>query len=359
MEKKIFFFIAVLLIFLLGLSLANGAALSCKFDASCASAVIFKISAASNAHAEMPSQANYNNYVCCESPGFAIGNACAAPTNAVVLKLSSLTNAHVEKNTLSNYPNNACLSMPGNTQLNCEYAPICGAGYACISSISADTNAQVADCGGYPTKVCCRCSGTVEGVVHAIDKDGLEVPLQNAKIQIMQNAKVEYGAASPILTDSTGSYTVVDVTCGRYDIIASHPEYVSSTKSGIDLPPQTASTLDFIGSESLVLGLSCESDCTYANDNLIHKGCHGINNCQFYGATAADIDNSKQICDLAQPGWHRDYDPTHELECPSGPLLNKVTIEAKVTCDEGSLIKATKVVKYKGKFVKLVVATCG
>lgn len=349
----------ILVFFFLGLSLANGAALSCKVDASCAGATLFKISAASNAHAEMPDQSNYNHHVCCESPGFAVGNSCAAPTNAVVLKLSAVTNAHVEKNSFSNYPNNACLSMPSNTQLSCQYASSCAQDYTCLASISADTNAQVADCSGYAIKVCCRCSGTVAGTVHGINKDGGEIPLQDARIRLMQNAEVKYGNNPLISTDSTGKYTISGVTCGKYDVIASHPEYISSTKSGIDLPPQSSPTVDFIGEESLVFGSSCESDCTYAGDNLIHKECHGISSCQFYGAAAEEIDKSKQICDLAQPGWLRSYDATQELECPSGPLLNKVTIKATVTCDEGNLIKVVKVVKYKGKFAKLFVAACG
>ena len=42
--------------------------------------------------------------------------------------------------------------------MDCQYGSSCGAGYACLATISDATNAHVADCDGtgdYATKVCC------------------------------------------------------------------------------------------------------------------------------------------------------------------------------------------------------------
>lgn len=365
--QKLIRLITVSFVFLFSIGLANASALSCGIRHSCSGAIIFKTSATTNAHAEMADQTTYPYYVCCESPGFAIGNLCSAVTTINVLKLSDQTNAHVEENTFANYNYNACLSMPDNTQLTCEYTNSCQTDYTCLASISADTNAQVADCGveAYQTKVCCRCSGTVNGIVHGIDNNGMEVILQDAEIKIMKNGAVRYDR---IFTDQDGIYTVSDVTCGNYDIVASHPLYIPSIKSGIDLPPQATTTVDFVGSESLVSGSSCEADCTLASDNIIRKECDGINGCTFYDNIAKDA------CNLAHPGWRRDYDnPTVcdpicnpdvgctgcVVECADGEPQPKIEIEAQVTCEKGNLIKVTKVVKYKGKLVRLVVASCG
>jgi hypothetical protein len=133
-------------------------------------------------------------------------------------------------------------------------------------------------------------------------------------------------------------------------MIASAEGYVSSTKTDITLSPGSSITENF----ELVPGTTCEDDCTYAGDNTIHQECDEINGCAFYDETA------KQACNLAQPGWIRDYPENQEIECAEGEPETRVVTESTVTCEEGeNLMKTTKLVTYKGKLVKLVVVTCG
>ena len=131
--------------------------LACLITTVCSDTTIFKLSATTNAHAEMPSQANYTKYVCCSGTG--LGTSCSGNYDTV-LKLSGLTNAHVEKKTQANYANSACISVTSGTVL-CDYSTDCsllGADYTCLASISGDTNAHVGDCNAYATKVCCKIS---------------------------------------------------------------------------------------------------------------------------------------------------------------------------------------------------------
>ena len=123
---------------------------------SCPNTSVFKMSATTNAHAEKPSQNNYNNYVCCSGVA-GLTNSCSGNYDTV-LKLSGITNAHVGKNTHSDYANSVCISAPTGSTIVCDYATDCsalGPGYTCLVSISGDTNAHVGNCSAYETKVCC------------------------------------------------------------------------------------------------------------------------------------------------------------------------------------------------------------
>ena len=123
---------------------------------SCPNTSVFKMSATTNAHAEKPSQNNYNNYVCCSGVA-GLTNSCSGNYDTV-LKLSGITNAHVGKNTHSDYANSVCLSAPTGSTIVCDYATDCsalGPGYTCLVSISGDANAHVGNCTAYATKVCC------------------------------------------------------------------------------------------------------------------------------------------------------------------------------------------------------------
>ena len=123
---------------------------------SCAYRSVFKMSATTDAHAELPGQANYNNYVCCLGVT-GLGTSCTG-NYATVLNLSGTTDAHVEKGTLTNYGNPVCLSVPTGNTIICNYASDCstlGTDYTCLASISGETDAHVGDCNAYATKVCC------------------------------------------------------------------------------------------------------------------------------------------------------------------------------------------------------------
>ena len=202
------------------------------------------------------------------------------------------------------------------------------------------------------------CSGSLSGNVQ--DADTAD-PISEARIDVTQATTVKNTAD----TNNLGNYHIGDVLCtyniGAYDMIASKTDYVSSTQNVELVPREDLTGVDF----TLTLGTSCEDDCTYAGDNIIHKECDGIDNdgedIDGDGDTICSFsdDTAKEVCDLAQPGWIRDYPLDKEIECAEGTPQAKSEIEAGVTCDEENLIKTTKLVNYKGKLVKLVIVTCG
>ena len=356
-------FIIAIFVFLSGISMVKASshiALSCQVIdndiESCNGATVFSLSARTNAHSEIPSQNNYNFKVCCQASGLSMGNSCESGVS--VLKLSSPTNAHIEKSTLANYGTDVCLSISSNADLSCKYKTNCDNDEACLATISGDTNAKAADCvtNPYPTKICCNCTGTVSGNV----KNTNDAYIDGAKIEIMQGVAIKHTFTQP-----SGNYQIDNVLCGTYDVKASAEGYVPSTKLNVLLPSDESLTIDFTGNEALVPGTTCQDDCTYAEDNIIHSECAGIDNkeedidgdgrtdCSFYDETAEDI------CNLAQPGWVRDYSITQEIVCAEGAPQDKTEVKATVTCEEDNLIKKTSVVTYKGKLVKIVVVVCG
>jgi len=163
--KKIIVLLSLFLFFLSADSAE--AALNCSIASSCGSpnVTVLRMSALTNSHAELPSQTNYNNYICCGGVT-GLGNNCGAANKAVVLKLSAPTNAHLEKNTGTAYSgNNACLSAPSGYAVDCSYtAANCsdlGPNYVQLACISGDTNAHVDNCSVYSTKVCCAVTSTI------------------------------------------------------------------------------------------------------------------------------------------------------------------------------------------------------
>lgn len=148
--------------------------LSCSVTtaAGCSGTVIYRMSGASNAHAELASQSTAaydNNVVCCTGPsGF--GTACSG-TFATVLKLSGTTNAHAEQNSQSNYANSVCLSAPSGGSVSIGYQASNCTGFdttlGSMSNTYSTTNAHVGDGSAYTTKIC----GTVAGASGTLTAD--------------------------------------------------------------------------------------------------------------------------------------------------------------------------------------------
>ena len=143
-----------------------------------------------------------------------------------------------------------------------------------------------------------------------------------------------------------GTYSM-NLPCGTYDLVASAGQYLAQTKIVV-VAPNAAATQNF----EMIVGLGCEADCTYASDDIVHAECRNINGCTFYD------DISQNVCDLSQPGWVRDYNETHYVECAPGAPQPKTEIIPSVTCESGTLVKITRIVVYNGKPAKFVVATC-
>jgi len=153
MKKIIILSLSLFLLFILADSAE--AALNCSFN-SCPSGgtQVLKMSASSNAHAELPSQSNYTNYVCCSGI-----SSFSTTSGTAFLRLSAMTNAHVERGDLGNYGTVARLvPLPGET-ITCTYQSTCPSGYVCLASISSDTNAHIGNCSAFPNRqVCCTAS---------------------------------------------------------------------------------------------------------------------------------------------------------------------------------------------------------
>src|SRR4030042_6683469 len=113
--------------------------LSCSFNSRPSGCFdVLRMSASSNAHAELPSQSNYSNYVCCSGIS---GTLCGSGITAF-LKLSALTNAQVERADYFNYANSACLIPLAGETISCNYQQTsCSGGSPSLASVSAPHNA--------------------------------------------------------------------------------------------------------------------------------------------------------------------------------------------------------------------------
>ncbi len=372
MRKLLLF---AILLALLNLSFAF-AALSCSIVdiASCQpDNTVLRIEGTSNSNAGLWNTNFGQKAICCTA---ASGHTCQG--NNVVLRLAEQINSHVEKKTLANYQYNACF---GSNDFTCSYKASCSANEQCLASISADTNAHVGDCSKFPQKICCGCAPSetsctdgmdndCDGLIDCADTDctgSINGNVKNTADENIESAKVEALQDTNLkgfdFTDALGNYDITSLLCGTYNLIASAPGYLSRTRENVYLPPKTALTVNFnyeseTMNNALILASTCEADCTYAGDNTIHKECADINGCLFYKVSGDDT-IAKQVCDLAQPGWERDYDADNVIVCPSGPLKPKSTAAAQVTCTEENLIKITKVVVYNGEPVNMVITVCG
>ncbi|MBI2657044.1 carboxypeptidase regulatory-like domain-containing protein, partial [Candidatus Woesearchaeota archaeon] len=201
------------------------------------------------------------------------------------------------------------------------------------------------DCDGLTDCSDNDCDGSITGTVKNHDSQ----LISSADV----SAKKDLTTIKSSATNQQGSYLISPISCGAYNLVASHPDYAPQTKTNVVVNPLQQTTANFEGGSSLVFGSSCEADCTFASDSIIHASCDNKNGCTFYDSI------SKAACDNSQPGWVRDYDASHYVTCASGSPQPKVEIEASVSCSSGTLVKVTRIVVYNGKPVKLVVAACG
>jgi len=174
-KAEIFFFAGLFIfsaVFLQNMALAG--TLSCTVATSCPSGtIIFRMSDTSNAHAELVSQSNYSQVVCC-SGVTSLGNSCSG-TFATALKLSGTSNAHVEQNSQSNYAQSACISVPSGGSVSVGYQVV-----DCLSPLLFDTtlgslssavnttNLHVGDGSAYITKICATATGVSQSLTFSI-----------------------------------------------------------------------------------------------------------------------------------------------------------------------------------------------
>lgn len=152
---KIFFCLAALVVVTIFFGMRSGTAcaqLTCTVSTSCAGGtVILKLSSTTNAHAEIFTQNNYSQLVCC-SGVTGLGTSCSGNYGTLV-KLSSTSNAHLEHGTGTNYSNSICLSAPGAVTV--AYRDSNCTGYdTTVLSISSTTNAHAGTSTAHTRRVC-------------------------------------------------------------------------------------------------------------------------------------------------------------------------------------------------------------
>ena len=117
---------------------------------------ILRLSASSNAHGELWNGAGDYGWEICYNEIFGVGgNGDRTCHSNKVVGLDASTNAHAENVSLTNYQTNVCYGdLICTTRLNS-----CNADEKCVVTLSANTNAHLADCNSsdaYSTKICCK-----------------------------------------------------------------------------------------------------------------------------------------------------------------------------------------------------------
>ncbi len=177
--------------------------LSCSVTtaAGCSGKVIYRMSGASNAHAELASQstAAYDSNVVCCTGVTGLDNLCSG-TFATALKLSGVTNAHAEQNSQSLYANSACISVPSGGSVSVGYqASNCTGFDTTLGSMTATTNAHVGDGTAYTTKIC----GTAVG-----GSGTLSVDIVDSGGTTVASPSVSFGAATFSFSTQTSTGTL-------------------------------------------------------------------------------------------------------------------------------------------------------
>ena len=260
----------------------------------------------------------------------------------------------------------SCFDQSAPNGAYCKYAvtSIISIESECANGIDDDCDGAVdcidTDCSASCTEVCSDgidndfdglidcddldCAGSIDGVVRTSGDQPIAAADVSARLGLMTIASDT--------TDVSGNYLISSIKCGSYTLVASASGYQSDSKNANILPKQNINR-NFNLNLNLNPGTSCDPDCTFTFDNIIHASCDGRNGCTFCNPA------SKAACDNSQPGWVRDYNSTYYVVCASGCPQPNVEIQASVSCASGTLIKITRIVVYNGVPVKLIVAACG
>lgn len=202
------------------------------------------------------------------------------------------------------------------------------------------------------------CAGSLIGVVESNDGNRLR-DIRIGVTTIRDRTLREVASAT---TGENGAYTINDQNAklcsgNTYNVIASDRSYLPKTITNIIIEPRAQVRVDFIGANALFTGTTCLVDCTQAGDGLIHAACNGTivgdDRCLFYDAQAMSV------CNLARPEWVRDYDETHIIVCAEGIPQPKIETPVNLQCTGENIVRITRVVYYRGRPVRMVVAVCG
>lgn len=112
-------------------------------------------------------------------------------------------------------------------------------------------------------------------------------------------------------------------------------------------------------------GSACRADCTAApSPNRFLADCRNLNGC-FYASHPDDGGDSgitvANACDFLTPGSYADYNDTHEIKCPSGPLRDSRYSDLVLTT-QGSSCDFIKTTPYpvflEGQQMVLSIVSC-
>ncbi len=251
------------------------AALSCTIETTCDSpgVVIMRMSGTSNAHAEIPSQSNYANLVCCAGVT-GLGNECSG-TFAPIVKLSAPTNAHIENLNKSNYTedNNVCMSISSGT-IDIGYGTSCeGYDTELFSvNVTSGTNGHVGSPDAYPAKACASAIGSAltfnisdnsigfgdlsSSSARYATSDGLGISAEEVAHTLSVSASSTNGY---ILTAqgaslSSGAFTIDPIVSGNTASMVGTEQFgirlVASGGSGTVTSPYSGSGFAYEGTES-------------------------------------------------------------------------------------------------------------
>ena len=252
--------IAALLLFVTSQSTHAGS-LSCAVttSAACTGTVIYRMSGATNAHAELASRSNVNydgNVVCCNNV-IGLGNSCAG-TTATALKLSSTTNAHAEQNSQVNYPETACISTPTGGSVSVGYqATDCTGFDTTLGSIESITNSHIGDTSAYTTKICATAAGVPQTLSFSISDNTIGFGSPTA-------VQTRYATGDTLgdIADSADAHTISIATnaSNGYSMTINGTTLTCSTCGGATLTAIGATALaSAVGTEQFGIRLAANS----------------------------------------------------------------------------------------------------
>lgn len=199
------------------------AALTCSVTtaAACTSpaVVVYRMSATSNAHAELPSGTTpaYDANVMCCTGVTGLGNSCSG-NFGTVLKLQATTNSHVGINT-SSYTNPVCLSISSGT-VTISYASsgvnTCSAGLTVVGSSDANTTGSPDNAHVYGTSPAFGSAAICASVV----SNSLTFTTDSGTETLPNLSPGTLVATTSILTTNTGNATGFNVTVIRTNAAA-------------------------------------------------------------------------------------------------------------------------------------------
>ncbi|MBI2133827.1 hypothetical protein HYU11_04050 [Candidatus Woesearchaeota archaeon] len=275
--------------------------------------------------------------------------------DACAFSLSDFDDAHVGD--CFNYKQSGLAATGGRVYALCLnatcYENSCENGFKCVGGdwrmLDSDGNGVDDGCDG-PTSDCnssffsyCpsgNCRGCVNGTVTGID------------LGLLTGAKVEtIPFANSSTTRSDGSYLMA-VPENNYTLIASRGAYTPDIRN-LFIKGGNTTTVNFL------LGYGpndCNSDCTRQRSNgKCDKSCQGTNGCTFYDSASADA------CHDWKSGFRRPYPGGKEVLCCEGDPYEPRTGKLNISRSGNSTViaRATKMVWFEGKFVKMVIDVFG